>query len=584
MPVEPKLFPKVFLPPPLQDLLMREAVFSLSRKQIADALLSAQQDLATIVAAKPRLSFVRQDAKKDHQQKVLEAEENVTLLESALRKLDGSIPALNLCVDRSLENYLREMDPEYVTGLSAARFSEDWQRFLVRFEQAADRYMSVLGKLPTQLEQLVPGDACGTHFDGRQLIEETVARATSIQDEIAFLNKIADAQRLRGRGQAPTVHRQPERNWRKMAQSLLTLRPIDAFKVVKTLTVEAKDVLDRVYASIKEEGRLATYSGGYGVSSYHGRVWIGLRESALSKIVPDQFEQIVAETEIMVETDRLVEWMPERIESTDPVTDGQAAAARMNAVAAHVIVPATLPETALQPALQADPYAGEPGVPPPIRLAMGTPGTRIPYRPSAANAAAASNPPAAPAAVVTTPAQAFPNQLETAPAESPSADAKPLSLKRAGRSPIVLPPSREGTHPTAPATAAAAAAAAAGALPIPASAAPMSAEEAATLSDVKAERERLEMLLNETKASLNEREEFLSQSEARLMQTSQAQLEREVELEQREEQLRDMERRLREMQVGGSPATANPAPAAAPAAAPAPPPAPEKRTFDEFNE
>lgn len=68
------------------------------------------------------------------------------------------------------------------------------------------------------------------------------------------------------------------------------------------------------------------------------------------------------------------------------------------------------------------------------------------------------------------------------------------------------------------------------------------------------------------------------------MQTSQAQLEREVELEQREEQLRDMERRLREMQVGGSPATANPAPAAAPAAAPAPPPAPEKRTFDEFNE
>ena len=224
MPVEPKLFPKVFLPPPLQDLLMREAVFSLSRKQIADALLSAQQDLATIVAAKPRLSFERQDAKKDHQQKVLEAEENVTLLESALRKLDGSIPALNLCVDRSLENYLREMDPEYVTGLSAARFSEDWQRFLVRFEQAADRYMSVLGKLPTQLEQLVPGDACGTHLDGRQLIEETVARATSIQDEIAFLNKIADAQRLRGRGQAPTVHRQPERNWRKMALMAVMLR------------------------------------------------------------------------------------------------------------------------------------------------------------------------------------------------------------------------------------------------------------------------------------------------------------------------------------------------------------------------
>ncbi|MBL9207556.1 MAG: hypothetical protein JNN01_20915 [Opitutaceae bacterium] len=573
MSVEPKLFPKVFLPPPLQDLLMREAVFSVSRKRIGDALLSAQQELAEIVAAKPRLSFVRQDAKKDHRMKVLEAEENVALLESAVRKLDVSIPALTTCVDRSLENYLREMDPEYVTGLSAARFSEDWQRFLGRFEQAVDRYMSALGKLPAQLEQLVPGDACGTHFDGRQLIEETVQRASDVQDEIAFLNKIADAQRLRGRGQAPTVHRQPERNWRKMAQSLLTLLPIDAYKVVKTLTVEAKDVLERVYATIKEEGRLATYSGGYGVSSYHNRVWVSLRDAALQKIVPDDFERIVAETETLLETDRLEEWKPERIESTDPVTDGQAAA-KPNSVAAHVIVPTPLPASAAQPVV-ADPYAGEPGVPgvpPPIRLAMGTPGTRIPYRPAAAAAAAANPPPVAPV-----PASPPLSPLETAPAEPTAAESKPLSLKRAGRAmPISMPTARDVSLQPAPATAAAAAAAAASALPVPSSSAPMSAQEAATLADVKAERERLEMLLNETKASLNEREEFLSQSEARLMQTSQAQLEREVELEQREEQLREMERRLRELQTG-VPSPAAPAPAPVP-------PAPEKRTFDEFNE
>lgn len=552
---------------------MREAVFSVSRKRIGDALLSAQQELAEIVAAKPRLSFVRQDAKKDHRMKVLEAEENVALLESAVRKLDVSIPALTTCVDRSLENYLREMDPEYVTGLSAARFSEDWQRFLSRFEQAVDRYMSALGKLPAQLEQLVPGDACGTHFDGRQLIEETVQRASDVQDEIAFLNKIADAQRLRGRGQAPTVHRQPERNWRKMAQSLLTLLPIDAYKVVKTLTVEAKDVLERVYATIKEEGRLATYSGGYGVSSYHNRVWVSLRDAALQKIVPDDFERIVAETETLLETDRLEEWKPERIESTDPVTDGQAAA-KPNSVAAHVIVPTPLPASAAQPVV-ADPYAGEPGVPgvpPPIRLAMGTPGTRIPYRPAAAAAAAANPPPVAPV-----PASPPLSPLETAPAEPTAAESKPLSLKRAGRAmPISMPTARDVSLQPAPATAAAAAAAAASALPVPSSSAPMSAQEAATLADVKAERERLEMLLNETKASLNEREEFLSQSEARLMQTSQAQLEREVELEQREEQLREMERRLRELQTG-VPSSAAPAPAPVP-------PAPEKRTFDEFNE
>jgi len=558
MSVEPKLFPKVFLPPPLQDLLVREAVFGLSRKRIADALTAAQEDLAEIMAAKPRLSFVRQDAKKDHRIKVLEAEESVSLLESAVKKLDASIPALHACVGRSVENYLREMDPEYVTGLSAGRFADDWQRFLERYESSVDRYLSVLSKLPSQLEQIMPNEACGAHFDGRQLIEETVRRATEVQDEITFLNKIADSQRLRGRGQSPTLHRQPERSWRKLAQSMFALRPLDAVKVVKTLKIEAGDVLERGFAAIKEECRIATYSGGYGVTSYHHRVWIGLREAALLKIPPDQFEQIVSETEIMLETGRLEEWVPERVESVDPLT-APAPVAPTTQVPAQVAVapplpaaPEPVPEPSapmVLPAPIVDPYAAEPALPPPLKRGFGVPGIRMPFRPSA--------PAPVPEAV-----------REPEPVE----ESKPLVLKRAGRSSSVPSPlAVELPVRPGPAVVSAAAAAAASALPVSPTSPPLSAKETAALADVKAERERLEMLLNETKASLNEREEFLSQSEARLMQTSQAQLEREVELEQREEQLRELEKRFRELQAGGL------------GVEPAPPPA-EKKPRDEFNE
>jgi len=585
MSVEPKLFPKVFLPPPLQDLLVREAVFGLSRNKIGDALTAAREDLAAIVAAKPRLSFVRQDAKKDHRMKVLEAEESVALLESAVQTLDASIPALHACVGRSVENYLREMDPEYVTGLSAGRFADDWQGFLTRYEAAVDRYLSVLSKLPAQLEQIMPNEVCGAHFDGRQLIEETVRRATEVQDEIAFLNKIADAQRLRGRGQSPSLQRQPERSWRKMAQSMFTLRPLDAVKVVKTMKIEAGDVLERSFAAIKEECRLATYSGGYGVTSYHHRVWIGLREAALLKILPEQFEQIVSETEIMLETGRLEEWVPERVESVDPLTAPVPAAAvfptrgsvrvtvapTLSAAAVPVAVPpapVVLPPDPMldpyagEPGLSArppadrlplDPYAAEPALPPPLKRGFGVPGIRMPFRPSVP----------APAPV----SESIPSR-ELEPIE----ESKPLVLKRAGRS-------SSGTSPMAvepairpgPAVVSAAAAAAAAALPVSPTSPTMTAKEAAALVDVKAERERLEMLLNETKASLNEREEFLSQSEARLMQTSQAQLEREVELEQREEQLRELEKRFREMQAGGL-------------GVETPPPPAEKKPIDEFNE
>ena len=71
------------------------------------------------------------------------------------------------------------------------------------------------------------------------------------------------------------------------------------------------------------------------------------------------------------------------------------------------------------------------------------------------------------------------------------------------------------------------------------------------MAELQAERERLEQLLRETRASLSEREAFLSQSEAKLMESTQAQIEREVELEQREEELRELERRYREFQLGG---------------------------------
>jgi hypothetical protein len=307
-------------------------------------------------------------------------------------------------------------------------------------------------------------------------VEETMQAAALMQEEIAFLNRIADAQSLR-RGKPPTLQRQAERNWRRLAFGILDLPPLEALKIVRALSSEAEEQLPRVFSAIKAECRLANFSGNYGVSSYREKMWQGFRTAAAEKIQPDRFEQIVSETEIMLETGRLHEWKADRVEIQ----------ASPEVVAAE-LAPLLAPRPASKPA-------------------------------AAATASAA--------------------------AATATATATATAAQRSANGRIVYRPSSGAS------VSAAAAATAAAAVNLDPAAAGLSVKDLAAMAELQAERERLELLLRETRASLSEREEFLSQSEAKLMETTQAQIEREVELEQREEELRELERRYREFQIGG---------------------------------
>jgi hypothetical protein len=470
--VDSNLLPNMFLPPTLQDLLLREAVFQLSRRRLEEALAVVREELAGIQVERPRLSFVRKEARRAHQSRIEEAEEGVTLLQTALEKLGETMPQLIACVGRSVENYLREMDPEYVTGLAAARFVDDWDAILARYSSAVERYLGSLNRLPALLEAFPQGESCGSHPEGRRVVEETMQAAALMQEEIAFLNRIADAQSLR-RGKPPTLQRQAERNWRRLAFGILDLPPLEALKIVRGLSSEAEEQLPRVFSAIKAECRLANFSGNYGVSSYREKMWQGFRTAAAEKIQPDRFEQIVSETEIMLETGRLHEWKADRVEIQ----------ASPEVVAAE-LAPLLAPRPASKPAAAATASA------------------------AAATAAAAA-------------------------------------AKRSANGRIVYRPSSGAS------ASAATAAIAAAAVNLDPAAAGLSVKDLAAMAELQGERERLELLLRETRASLSEREAFLSQSEAKLMETTQAQIEREVELEQREEELRELERRYREFQIGG---------------------------------
>jgi len=501
--VDPKFVPRNALPPALQELLAREAVFMMSRKRIGDALAAARQQQKSAGSfSKPLFSLF---SRKDSREKRREDSDNVEVLEAGLKKLDDAFPKLESCVERSVENYLREHDPEYSNGLASSRFIDDWHRLLNGFERNVSHLISSLGDLTSVLATLDKAAACGSSNGGRAAIDTAVAAARLAQEDVVFVNKIADAQRIRAGIDSITLYRQPEHNWRGSVHSLHFVVPHLAIDSVEALLQDVNEVAEKVRAAIQGECQLASYAVGYGVTSYHKRVWASLREAAPLRINPEEMEAILSETEELIDSGRLKDWTPPRPELAAPAS---------------------------VPGVSAPPPPNVPKAPPP-------------GAPPRADAALSGLPPAL-ARINKPPELKLPSRgssglpARTDTAISASASPSTPSASGGGNDPVLAP----------------------------------STEPPDTMVDLMAERNRLEQILLETRASLTEREQFLSESEARLMQVSQTQLEREVDLEQREEQLRDLEKRLRTMQSGMS---SQPVPAAS--AEPA-----VKKVFDEFNE
>lgn len=532
--VDPKLAPRTNLPPELQELLAREAVFFMSRKRIGDALNAARQGKAAKLFVKPLLSLFgaasadsgtegRAGRGGDTEAPV----ESVEVLEAGAKKIDDALPALSACVDRSMEYFLREHDPEYVNGLAASRYIEDWRRLLDGFNRHVGAAVEGLYRLRAVLGALPGGTACGANDEGREAIEVEVVRMQDVQEDILFINKIADAQRIRSGIDGITLYRQPERNWAGSVTALQFAQPTAAVDAITGLLADLEEVAEKVRTALQGECQLASYAAGFGVTSYQKRVWVSLREAAHLLINPENMEAVISETEQLMDAGKLIEWRPVRAPVESTATSAAAGTAAAPGKVAGVAASGTG-------------SFEEGSLPPPLRrttLAVDAPG--IPVRPA--------KPP--PGVVVTSARLGRTTELR---------------LPSRGAGGAVRPKAQPVTNP--------------GAVPLTASPFPVAAKAdgsvppeatAETIADLMAERKRLEQILLETRASLTEREQFLSESEARLMKVSQTQLEREVDLEQREEQLRDLEKRLREMQTrlaSERPATS------------------EKKVWDEFRE
>ncbi len=486
MSAAPRTSTKASIPDRLQDLLVREAAFTLSRKRIIDALQVAQDSKTSTKAGRPLLAFIFRDAKKELERR--EMVENVSVMEEGVRNIDAALPKLQAYIERSIENFLREFDQEYANGLAGSRFLDDWKRLLLRFDETVTEFVSRLNGLKSLFESLPQSEPCSSDREARKRIDAVVACARAFQDEVVFVNKIADAQRIRAGSEAITLYRQPDRNWKGTANSLLFTMPGPAIATVILLLNESTDTAGKVRSAIQGECQLASYVTQLGVTSYHQRVWTSLREAALLRVEPDSIESILTDTEDKLKKGLFEPWVSPRIDR--PEDNSQA-------------IPIQRFSASSSAPNQAAPSKATPGSTSPVSLPSRPPG--------------APRPPG--------------EHSLRLPSRNHGAATPPATIPAMSVQPEATPP--PPSAPSVPET---------GSL-----ANPFETKEAAdTVADLAAERIRLEEILQEERKGLEQREQFLSKSEERLLQKTQEQIEREMELEQREEQLRDLEKRLRE--------------------------------------
>lgn len=500
----------------LQDLLRREAAFVLNRRRLVEALGDAQDLLEARKRSRPLFALVNGVKAERHREEVRAAEQDIVLLRSALAKVDEVHCRIAICIDRCLEYKLRDEDDGYVNWLVEKQTRPEWERLLVQLDQTASRFEQRLTAFRMLIPDLVQAETCGHDAHARNVIIEVAALARALEDEIAFINRISEAQRARLGQAGVTLFRQPDLKWSDKVIAFIDVLPGVAGRTADALAEQAERTLQTARAALDGACQLATRENDEQTPARHASHWIALHQSALARVEAENHEAIVAETEARYDVGKLVEWrfVQKRFE---PVVLAQRVVPKPGAVP----VPA-------------------PSAPVPASTARDVGSIAATDTPLAAKAASPSTPVPVAAAVASA-------------AHAPATTGEPtLKLRRAGSTPAPTPtPVPAATamaqSPQASASKSAAEPAAKGAPSVKIDAIQQATAEAAALEKLRAERLELERQLEEARKALMQREEFVAQSEARLLEKSQAQIEREIELEQREEELRNLQKKLKEL-------------------------------------
>jgi hypothetical protein len=296
------------LPRSLVDLLTREIACRQARKQLTKSLDEARRQLQMLKATRsPFFMLQPQDVRRDARTSQAEAEATISQSEKGLARLDQLEPKLKSFVAYRLEIYLRHTSQDYVQALLERRNIEDWQRWFQWFEHYCSVFRGTLALLEATITSLQPKQTLAHHPQCATLLTQAGVGAHQIEVEVAFFNKVADAERRVCGPGAHTLYRQLALDWCSAMKSLSEADGKQGPHMIHQFVSQFTAIYRDISRTLHDECPKPVAAEALETNSFHARHWIMLRDAIQLQMPPGPLDELARETDSFLENGRIAE-------------------------------------------------------------------------------------------------------------------------------------------------------------------------------------------------------------------------------------------------------------------------------------
>jgi hypothetical protein len=290
-------------------MLIREAALTLTRRRLAEAIPLAQAREREVKATRvPFMILLPTKTNQEIRSNLEDTRQTLASLQKDHEKFTSLEHQLIPLVSYRLETHLRRSFPDYANGLARYRYPADWLRIKTGLETSIRSYHSALKTLLDLCATLAPDKIISTDAACQPMGTLACVRGERLENEVRFINQIADAQRKHTGPAGFTLRRQRLIDWKDSTQLTLGMTAETGCASLRHLLEHSEDMTGQIMIEVTSEQELVRHHSEQGAADYHAEQWAAYRKTALLKINPAELESLAKETETLLESGQFEAW------------------------------------------------------------------------------------------------------------------------------------------------------------------------------------------------------------------------------------------------------------------------------------
>jgi hypothetical protein len=288
----------------LRDLLHREAHLRLCRAQTKPLWAEKEAKLRAFETTRsPFREMFSPKVREENQAKHAQAVSAVEALRNRMEVLDLCEPHIAKMIEQEIEMLLRKDCPEYISALVALRQKEDWLRCLERFGEKIFEFTRALGNVRNLACSGYARHSAEYSSGALQAFTLAFEAAQRVEEEVAFANRIADAQveALRVNGfETTALPRLPETSFSGWVDKIKALPLAEAQVEFDTLIEATKTLFETGVPGLRSQADQVEEAQDADMRNFLTAAWEQFRAEVAPEIFSGDTERSVSDTERML--------------------------------------------------------------------------------------------------------------------------------------------------------------------------------------------------------------------------------------------------------------------------------------------